>query len=98
MADVLSQEIDITCANIKTELSYSEKECDVDSFNIDNQEKLENRNGFIDFDNTESGSKYDLEEGSTVLDFFSLFWGIEIIYFIIRKTNRYCLSLGVLHT
>ena len=44
---------------------------------------------FNEFDDSLSGPKHDLPATASALDFFSLFWTMELINLIVAETNRY---------
>ena len=87
MAAPLSQESDISYATAISETSESEDEF-LDVFGDEEWKDVPNIVEFNDFDESQSGPKHNLDENASVLDYFSLFWGVQLLNLIVNETNR----------
>lgn len=87
MAAPSSQESDISYATAVTEESDSEDEfLDVpkDGAWREDAEQMQ----FSDFDDTQTGPQHNLDGNASVLDYFSLFWGLQLLNLIVNEKNR----------
>lgn len=83
--------------DVESDISYESFE--LDSSDFDSAESDDNDDSgdwsnthenvqFNDFDASLSEPRHNLDRNASVLDFFSLFWGIELLTLIVAETNR----------
>lgn len=95
MAAPSSQESDISYATAVTEESDSDDEfLDVpeDGEWRENADQMQ----FNEFDESQSGPQHNLDGNASVFDYFSLFWGFQLLNLIANETNRY-IYLSISH-
>ena len=93
MADILSQESDISFASAQADSSDSDEDIFDDA--VEAGEWQEDTTGMVfnEFDASASGPKHNSEETASVLDYFKLFWTLQIVNIIVQETNRYANAL-----
>ena len=88
MAEVLSQESDISFESANSDSIDSEEEQFVDAIEPGTWTEVNQNMVFNQFDESQSGPQHTLPPTATVLDFFALFWDIQLINLIVLETKR----------
>ena len=93
MTDISSQKSDISFASAQADSSDSDEDIFDDA--VEAGEWQEDTTGMVfnEFDASASGPKHNLEETASVLDYFKLFWTLQIVNIIVQETNRYANAL-----
>ena len=88
MEENLSQESDISFNSAQSQSSSSEEEHFDDAVENGDWQEAPSDMVFNEFDSTNSGPKHDLNNTASPLNYFSLFWTVQLLQIVILETNR----------
>ena len=88
MADILSQESDISYVSAESESSDSDDDQFIDAEEQGEWHEPNVDMAFDEFDDSGRGPKHTLDATASVFEYFSLFWGLQLVNLIVEETNR----------